>query len=104
MAKKKPKPFDPDWSSPPKDTIAELMAEKGFDQYDLAVEMCADPSDIDEASKWYLVLDFIFHLPDEPRFKTSRDTCKRLARSLGGTSQFWWNRFENHRKFLLERN
>lgn len=93
--------FDTDWTSRPRSTIDELMRVKGMSQEDVALAMCDDPADEAEYGKNYLILEFIFHLPDETRMTVAMKTCKRLEKSIGGSAQFWFNRFENHRLGLL---
>jgi HTH-type transcriptional regulator / antitoxin HigA len=67
--------FNPDWISPPGDTIGELIEELGWKQTDLAKRMGTTPQFINDLVKG--------------RVPISTEIAERLSRVLGSTPNFW---------------
>lgn len=81
--------FTPGWVSPPGDTIADLLEERGWDQAEFALRTDFSRKHVNE-----LVLG---------KAPLSPDAAERLSRVLGSTSQFWLTR-EAHYRAALERS
>ena len=67
--------FNPDWISPPGDTIGELLEERGWTQAKLAKRMDVTPQFINDLVKG--------------RVSITREKAERLSRVLGSTPNFW---------------
>ena len=68
-------PFRPDWVSPPGDTIADLMEERGWPQTELAVRLGYTAKHVSQLING--------------KAAVTEDTALRLERVLGGGAAFW---------------
>lgn len=75
--------FDPDWISPPGDTIVDLLAERGWKQTELARRMDYSGKHISQLVNGLAVL--------------TQEAASRLERVLGGTAAFWLAREAQYR-------
>ncbi|MEY4583455.1 MAG: hypothetical protein RL701_8158 [Pseudomonadota bacterium] len=82
--------FSPDWVSPPGDTIAELLDEKGWDQAALADRMGLTHKHINDLVRG--------------RAAISPDAAQRLSTVLGSTIEFWLTREAHYRATLQRRD
>ena len=81
--------FSPDWVSPPGDTIADLLDEKGWEQAALAERTGFTRKHVN---------DLI-----QGRAAISADAAQRLATVLGSTIEFWLTREAHYRATLQRR-
>ena len=72
------KTFRPDWVSPPGDTIADLMKERGWSQAELARRLGLSPKRLNRLIKGKVLL--------------TDETALRLERVLGASANFWLSR------------
>jgi HTH-type transcriptional regulator/antitoxin HigA len=79
--------FEPDWASPPGDTIKGILEERGATSDDLARKLSLTRDQMDDLLKGTL--------PLTERIAT--DLCS----ILGGSVQFWINREANYRSDLI---
>jgi len=82
--------FDPDWVSPPGDTIADVLTELNWSQSELATHLEVSLSAIEQLIKGELIID--------------NKLASNLAKVLGGTKKFWLTRESQYRKKLSKRN
>lgn len=82
-------PFNPDWTSPPGDTIKDILREKKIPLIDLANHL--DMS----------LLQAEALLRGDEQITTWR--AMRLAEMLGSNPEFWMNREAQYRYTLYER-
>lgn len=84
-----PRPFQPKWVSPPGDTLADLLEERGWSQAEFA-----DRADFSRK-----------HVNDllKGRASITPETASRLAMVLGSTEQFWLTREARYRAALATR-
>jgi len=68
-------PFTPDWVSPPGDTIADVLEERGWTQAELARRLGCTEQHVSQ-----LV---------DGRAAITKDMALRLERVLGGSADFW---------------
>jgi plasmid maintenance system antidote protein VapI len=80
------RPFSPDWVSPPGDTIATILKERGLTAEGLAGEIRSSPGDVER------LLDGQVSLTDE--------LAQRLADILGASAGFWSRREVRYRQDL----
>ncbi len=78
--------FQPFGTSPPGETIADLLAEKGWTAAQLAERMAYTPKHVNE----------LLH----GRASITADTALRLESVLGSTAQFWMSRESQYREGL----
>lgn len=78
-------PFEPDWASPPGDTIKDMLEERSMK--DLARKLNLTPEQMDDLMKGALPL--------------TEGIAINLVRNLGGSVQFWRNRESNYRSDLI---
>lgn len=78
--------FNPTWVSPPGDTIAELLEEKGWSQQELAQRLGYTPKHLSQLVNGKVPL--------------SEDAAMRLERVLGSTARFWLSREALYRERL----
>src|SRR5437762_1455059 len=71
-------PFTPDWISPPGDTIATILKERGLTPDEFAKSIHRTPADVEELL--------------EGRGTLTEDIARRLAAVLGATEAFWTRR------------
>ncbi len=83
------RPFQPDWISPPGDTIADLLEERGLTRTELAERTGFSAKHIDE----------LVH----GRGVISAETALRLESVLGSTASFWLKRESTYREKLARR-
>jgi len=76
--------FAPDWFSPPGDTIADLLEEKGWQCADVATRAGFTP-------------EFVEALI-QGRAPLTAETAQRLSAILGGTVEFWLAREGKYRE------
>jgi HTH-type transcriptional regulator/antitoxin HigA len=69
------RPFLPDWVSPPGDTIADLLEERGWSQAELARQLDYSPEYVSKLIK--------------AKVPVTEETALRLERVLGSTARFW---------------
>jgi HTH-type transcriptional regulator / antitoxin HigA len=82
--------FEPDWVSPPGDTIADLLAEKGWTQTDLALRTGYTKKHINE-----LVIG---------KASITPEAALKLESALGGAAAFWLARESQYREALVRRD
>lgn len=80
--------FAPDWVSPPGDTIADLLEERGWTHNELAERIGFTPKHVNALLKGTATI--------------SPDAAERLSRVLGSTPDFWLVR-EAHYQAAMER-
>lgn len=78
--------FTPDWVSPPGETVADLLTERGWTQAELAERTGLNPKHIDDLVRG--------------RAAISADTAARLGEVLGGSASFWISREAQYRTAL----
>ena len=78
--------FEPDWVSPPGDTIADILEERGRRQDEFAERVGYTPR---HAS-----------LLINGKAPITEDTAVRLERVLGGTVSFWLSREAKYRESI----
>ena len=78
--------FQPDWVSPPGDTISDLMEERDWNQVELAQRLGYTTKHLNQLIKGKASL--------------SEDAALRLERVLGSTARFWLNREAIYRERL----
>ena len=79
--------FNPDWVSPPGNTIADLLEERGWKQGDLAIRLGYTQKHVS--------------LLINGRVPITADAAQRLARVLGSTPNFWLTLEANYRSDQL---
>ena len=82
--------FDPQWVSPPGDTILDLLEERGWPQSEFAERTAYTPKHVS--------------LLVNGKAPITEDTAFRLERVLGGTAQFWLSREANYREAIAREN
>lgn len=85
-----PKPFAPSWVSPPGDTIADLLEERGWTSASLAERLGVTPKHVSE----------LLH----GKATISAETAGRLSLVLGSTAEFWLTREAQYRAALERRS
>ena len=80
------RPFDPDWVSPPGETIADLLEEKNWTQAELANRLGASRKYVSQLISGKVSL--------------SETVAVKLERVLGSTVRFWLNREAGYRAAL----
>lgn len=78
--------FEPDWASPPGDTILDLMAERQLNLNQLAGNMGICAERLNELIEGVGVVNGVIAL--------------KLSHALGSTPQFWLRRESQYRKSL----
>ena len=81
--------FAPDWISTPGETIADLLAERGWSQADLATRTGFTKKHV--------------HLLLQGKAPISEDTALKLERVFGSSAHFWMNLETQYREQLLRR-
>jgi HTH-type transcriptional regulator/antitoxin HigA len=81
-----PQGFSPDWVSPPGESIADLVEERGWTQAELAERLGYTPKHLNQLIKGKVPL--------------SEDAALRLERVLGGSAAFWLSREARYRERL----
>ena len=82
--------FNPDWVSPPGDTILDMMEERDWRQVELARRLGFSTKHLNQLIKGKASL--------------TDDTALRLERVLGSTANFWLNREAKYRERLARLN
>lgn len=82
--------FQPDWVSPPSDTVADLLEEKGWSQAEFA-QRCGYTTK--HAS-----------LLINGKASITEDTALKLERVLGGSARFWLVREAQYREIIARQN
>lgn len=82
--------FNPDWVSPPGDTIVDMMEERDWNQVELARRLGFSTKHLNQLIKGKASL--------------TDDTALRLERVLGSTANFWLNREAKYRERLARLN
>ncbi|NEO66023.1 MAG: DNA-binding protein, partial [Moorea sp. SIO4G2] len=80
--------FDPDWGSPPGETIADLLEEKDLTEADLVKDLDCTIEDISELINGKAAI--------------TKDTAAKLSRVLGSTEGFWLEREAQYRAALAK--
>lgn len=90
--------FNPDYSTPPGDTLDEVLKDKGMTHLQAARLMCGCNMSLFEVQE---NIEFIKRAILEPNtvIEITKEMASRLA-ILCSTQQFWLNRFNNHNAFL----
>lgn len=78
--------FEPDWASPPGETILDLIEERGWTQSELAQRLGYTEKHVSQLLNGKVAL--------------SQDAAQRLHRVLGSTVDFWMAREANYRGHL----
>ena len=81
--------FEPDWLSPPGDTIADVLEERGWSQVEFAQRIGYTPKHVNQLLRG--------------KAPISEDTALRLERVLGSTARFWLQRETEYREALARR-
>lgn len=81
--------FEPDWASPPGDTIADVLRSKGWATTDLASQLSSPEPDVSRLLAGDLAI--------------TESLAMRLASALGGSATFWLTRESNYRRALQRR-
>jgi len=81
--------FAPDWLSPPGDTIADVLEERGWSQAEFAQRIDYTPKHVNQLLRG--------------KAPISEDTALRLERVLGSTARFWLQREAEYREALARR-
>ncbi len=81
--------FDPDWISPPGDTIADLLEERDWTQAELANRLGASRKYVNQLISGKVPL--------------SESAAVKLERVLGSTVRFWLNREAGYRAALARK-
>jgi HTH-type transcriptional regulator / antitoxin HigA len=79
--------FRPDWASPPGDTIADLLEERGWSKQELAQHLGYTVKHVNELIKG--------------KAPITEDAALRLERVLGSTARFWLTREAQYRAQLV---
>ena len=82
-------PFESDWLSPPGDTIADVLEERGWSQAEFA--------------QWIGYTTKYVNQLLRGKASISKDTALRLERVLGSTARFWLHREAGYREGLARR-
>ena len=82
-------PFEPDWLSPPGDTIADVLEERGWSQAEFAQRIGYTTKHVNQLLRG--------------KASISEDTALRLERVLGSTARFWLQREAEYREALARR-
>lgn len=80
--------FDPDWVSPPGETIADLLEEKDWTEAELAKDLDCTIEDLRELINGKAAI--------------TKDTAAKLSRVLGSTEEFWLEREAQYRAALAK--
>ena len=80
--------FEPDWISPPGDTIADLLEEKDWNQKDLASRLGFTQKHVSQLITGKVPI--------------TEDTAAKLEVVLGGKVSFWLNREAQYRAQLAK--
>ncbi|MFZ2422357.1 MAG: HigA family addiction module antitoxin [Anaerolineae bacterium] len=81
--------FEPDWLSPPGDTIADVLEERGWSRVEFAQRIGYTPKHVNQLLRG--------------KAPISEDTALRLERVLGSTARFWLQRETEYREALARR-
>ena len=77
------RPFSPDWTSPPGDTISDILEERGWTQVELADRLGYTPKHVSQLINGKATI--------------TDDTAVRLERVLGSSASFWLTREAQYR-------
>ena len=81
--------FAPDWIATPGDTVADLLAERGWTQVELALRMGYSPKHINQLLKGEAAI--------------TQDTAIKLEKVLGSTTRFWLGLEAQYREQLARK-
>lgn len=81
--------FAPDWITTPGDTVADLLAERGWTQVELALRMDYSPKHINQLLKGEAAI--------------TQDTAIKLEKVLGSTTRFWLGLEAQYREQLARK-
>ena len=81
--------FAPDWIATPGDTVADLLAERGWTQVELAIRMGYSPKHINQLLKGEAAI--------------TQDTAIKLEKVLGSTTRFWLGLEAQYREQLARK-
>ena len=81
--------FTPDWIATPGDTVADLLAERGWTQVELALRMGYSPKHINQLLKGEAAI--------------TQDTAIKLEKVLGSTTRFWLGLEAQYREQLARK-
>ena len=77
-----PAPFQPDWVSPPGDTITTILDDRGMSRLELSLKVGKSQ-------------EFVASLI-AGKEKIDDDLAQKLSEVLGATKRFWLNRDQNY--------
>jgi HTH-type transcriptional regulator/antitoxin HigA len=83
-----PRPFNPDWASPPGGTIEDVLEERNWSKEYLAKQLGLSVEDFDKLIEGEIEID--------------QDLAFKLEKYLGSTAKFWLKREEHYREKLAE--
>lgn len=81
-------PFQPDWASPPGDTILDMLEDRGWTQLELAGRLDYTPKHVSQLMAGKVPL--------------TEDAATRLGHVLGGSVSFWLTREAQYREQLAK--
>jgi HTH-type transcriptional regulator / antitoxin HigA len=81
-------PFTPDWSSPPGETITDILEERDWTQTQLADRLSSTEEQVQQLIDGEIAI--------------SEETAEKLADILGGTADFWLRLEAIHRDRLAK--
>lgn len=81
--------FEPDWLSPPGDTIADALEERGWSRVEFAQRIGYTPKHVNQLLRG--------------KAPISEDTALRLERVLGSTARFWLQREAEYQEAFARR-
>jgi HTH-type transcriptional regulator/antitoxin HigA len=81
--------FEPDWASPPGETIVDILQERELSRKDFAAELDHSEDEVERLLKGELAITL--------------EVARRLETSLGGSFQFWLSRDFDYRQDLARR-
>ena len=81
--------FEPDWLSPPGDTIADVLEERGWSQAEFAQRIGCTTKHVNQLIRG--------------RAAVSEDTALHLERVLGGTARVWLQREAEYQEAFARR-
>ena len=80
--------FEPDWASPPGDTISDILEERRWKQYELAIRLGCSDKHVDQLIQGKVPL--------------TGELASRLALVFGTSKNFWLRRESRYREQLLQ--
>lgn len=91
-------PFEPDYSTPPAETLIDIFEDRKMSHMDAAKAMCDGSKDLFTLQENLEFIKSVIH-EQNTIIQITEEMAGRLA-ILGSTPQFWMNLFNNHNEFL----